>query len=262
MTTFFQWLEQRYKSTGSLLCVGLDPRQAKSGEDLEKFVKRIVAATSEYAITYKANAAFFERVGPEGYAVLSCIRSWIPAEIPLIIDAKRGDIASTADAYSEAMYTRLRADCVTINPYLGSDGIKPFTNDPQKGVFLLCRTSNPSGSEIQMMHLACGDYMYQHVAHLAKERWNDNGNVGLVVGATHPDELVSIRKRCPDMWILAPGIGAQGGDLESTLKAGYLAGRGGIIVNVSRGISQADDPQTAAQEYYNQIKKFVATLEK
>ncbi len=262
--TFAQKLAERYSKINSLLCVGLDPRPEDLGsgritvDELTSYVTYIISETRDYALAYKANVAFFEQYGLDGYEALSGIKKLIPDDIPFILDAKRGDIGDTAQAYVKAVFDQLCADAVTISGYLGSDSIKPFAVNPEHGVFVLCRTSNPSGGEIQNLLLADGNRVYEKQAELAKEL-NTGGNIGLVVGATCPKELAVVRKRCPDMWILTPGIGTQGGDLEETLRAGYTK-NGGLLINVSRGISGAEFPGEEARDYVTEMRQIIKKL--
>ena len=186
----------------------------------------------------------------------------VPGEILVILDAKRGDISSTAKAYAQAVFETLGADAVTINPYLGFDSLEPFLTDPEKGVFLLCKTSNPGASDLQDLEISFYQepgfevkdstnkpksvvLLHEHVARLA-QRWNKGDNLGLVVGATQTESLDRIRSAAPDLWILSPGIGAQGGDLGAALRSGLRADGLGILIPVSRGVSRADDPRKAA----------------
>ena len=168
--------------------------------------------------------------------------------IPVILDAKRGDIASTAEAYAKSAFENLGVDCITLNPYLGKDFIEPFIQNPEKGVFLLCKTSNPGASDLQDLTSRIGEpLLYDHIAKLA-QTWNTKNNIGLVVGATHPQIMSDIRASVPDMWFLAPGIGAQGGELEFDFKSGLRKDGKGILINVSRSIARAEKPGVAAAE--------------
>lgn len=259
--SFFARLEARCRATGSLLCVGLDPHVAElpeaTPEAARAFCLRLVEATRPYAAAYKPNAAFFEALGPAGVAVLREVIAAIPDEVPVILDAKRGDIASTAEAYATACFDVLGADAVTLHGYLGAESVAPFTKDPERGVFVLARTSNPGAGELQDLHVTAADGSSARLFEVVAERavgWSAHDNVGLVVGATRPDELAAVRARVPSAWILAPGVGAQGGDLEATLKAGRRADGLGILVNASRGISRAADPAKAAAELVAQMR--------
>lgn len=271
MESFFSLLERRVDDCSSLLCVGLDPRGADlSSPDADAaraFCLRIIKATAAYTAAFKPNAAFFEAFGPDGWAALKDVIDAIAEEsqrlgsrIPVILDAKRGDIAATAEAYAESAFKTLGADAITLNPYLGRDSIEPFLVDAEKGVFLLCKTSNPGAGDLQDLLVvdepgdaaahpdgAAALPLHIHVARLAQS-WNARGNIGLVVGATYPEALARVRQAAPDLWFLVPGVGAQGGDLESALRAGLRADGKGVLINVSRGISQAADARSAAAE--------------
>ncbi len=250
--SFFHLLETRAREIDSLLCVGLDPHPAELTEPgaagVRSFCLRMIQATADLALAYKPNIAFFEALGSEGWMVLEEVMRAIPQGIPVIIDAKRGDISSTAKAYVEAIFHRLGADAVTINAYMGYDSVQPFLCCPGKGVFLLCKTSNPGSVDIQDLPLASGNApyrLYEKVALMAQE-WNVDNNIGLVVGATQPAAMHRLRLLTPDLWFLTPGIGAQGGDLHEALQAGLRNDGLGMLVPVSRGISQAADPRQAA----------------
>jgi uridine monophosphate synthetase len=185
--------------------------------------------------------------GSPGIKLLEELIQLVPKDVLVILDAKRGDIASTAEAYVQAVFKNFGANAVTVNPYLGHDAVEPFLKDPGKGVFLLCKTSNPGSVDLQDQTLAGGKFVYEEVACLARE-WNVNDNLGLVVGATQPEALRRIRALTPNMWLLAPGVGVQGGDLRSALQAGLRSDGLGMLISVSRSISRAADPHQAAQE--------------
>lgn len=212
------------------------------------FCKRIVDETKHVAIGYKPNAAFFERLGASGVNALKEIIAYIPSDIPVLLDVKRGDIGSTCTAYAEAAYMDLKADGVTVSAYMGFDSVAPFLKDKNKSVFLLCKTSNNTSKDFQTLTLAGGNEMlYEHVARLAQS-WNEDNNIGLVVGATDTEAMRRTRAAAPDLWILAPGVGAQGGDLKKALRAGLRSTGDGVIIPVSRGISRAQSPRVAADE--------------
>ena len=263
METFFSFLERRVDDCSSLLCIGLDPhipdlKDASAASALD-FCLTLVKQTAPYAAAFKPNAAFFEIFGAEGWTALKQVIKAISEEsnrlgsmIPVILDAKRGDIASTAEAYAQSAFEHLGAHCITLNPYLGKDSVDPFLKDHEKGVFLLCKTSNPGSGDLQDVHLANGLTLYEHVAKLA-QGWNTKNNIGLVVGATHIDAMKRVRAAAPDLWFLAPGVGAQGGELESALKAGLRKDGKGILFPVSRGISRASNPAKAAAELRDEI---------
>ncbi len=251
MRGFFSLLEKRVAQINSLLCVGLDPHPADlpatTGGAARDFCLRLIAATADLAAAYKPNAAFFEALGPEGMAALQDVIAAVPDGIPVVLDAKRGDIASTAEAYAHAAFATLGADAITLSPYLGRDSLAPFLADPTKGVFLLCKTSNPGAGDLQDLVLAdCvpPQRLFERVAELARD-WNSNDNLGLVVGATHPVALAAVRRIAPELWILAPGVGAQGGDLAAALRAGLRADGMGLLLPVSRQISRAANPRQA-----------------
>ena len=257
MTSFFARLEARALSLDTLLCVGLDPHSsdlpagAHTPEGAYAFCAALIAATAPFAAAFKPNAAFFEAFGAPGVAVLARVCAEVKATGALcLLDCKRGDISTTAEAYASAAYAALGAEGVTINGYMGLDSVAPFAKDPAHGVFVLCKTSNGSAGEVQALRLAGGGRVFEEVARLAAgPAWNAHGNVGLVVGATDPEALAAARAAAPSSWVLAPGVGAQGGDLRAAVAAGVRAGDGlGLLIPVSRGISRAADPARAAQE--------------
>ncbi|MBT3338720.1 MAG: orotidine-5'-phosphate decarboxylase [Anaerolineae bacterium] len=268
METFFSFLERRVDDCSSLLCIGLDPHladlQHPTPEAALDFCLGIVKETSAYAAAFKPNAAFFEYFGAEGWIALQKLIAAIKEEskklgsmIPIILDAKRGDIASTAEAYAKSAFDHLGADCITLNPYLGKDSIDPFLGYPEKGAFLLCKTSNPGAGDLQDLSVlgATGRsplHLYEYVAQLAQS-WNTGNNIGLVVGATQPEALAKVRAAAPDLWFLAPGVGAQGGDLATALKAGLRKDGKGMLINVSRSVARAESPKRAAAELRDEI---------
>jgi uridine monophosphate synthetase len=268
METFFSFLERRVDDCSSLLCVGLDPHggelQEQSAAAARDFCIRLIRATAPYAAAFKPNAAFFEAFGPDGWIALKQVIDAVRAEsdrqgshILVILDAKRGDIASTAEAYARSAFDSLGADCITLSPYLGRDSIEPFIQNSEKGCFLLCKTSNPGAGDLQDVPVDVGDAsgrvpLHEYVARLA-QTWNTRGNVGLVVGATYPETLARVRAVAPDLWFLVPGVGTQGGDLQSALQAGLRPDGMGVLINISRGISRAADPRKAAAELRDQM---------
>jgi uridine monophosphate synthetase len=266
MESFFSFLGKRVDDCSSLLCIGLDPHTA----DLEHptaaaaldFSLNLIRQTAPYAAAFKPNAAFFERFGAEGWSALKQVVDAVQQEsnrlgslIPVILDAKRGDIASTAEAYAQSTFENLGAHCITLSPYLGKDSIDPFLVNQEKGVFLLCKTSNPGSADVQDLRLEGGDLLYERIARLAQQ-WNTKNNIGLVVGATQPEALARVRVVAPELWFLAPGVGAQGGDLETALKAGLRKDGKGMLLPVSRGISRAANPAQAAADLRDQIISF------
>ncbi len=268
METFFTFLERRVDDCSSLLCVGLDPHipdlKGSTADAALDFCLNLIKQTARYAAAFKPNAAFFEVFGAEGWTALKQVVEAVQEQsnrlgsmIPVILDAKRGDIASTAEAYAKSAFQNLGVHCITLNPYLGKDSIEPFLQFPEKGVFLLCKTSNAGSMDLQnLLVLPMGSDnpmpMYNYVAQLAQQ-WNVNRNIGLVVGATHPQIMSNIRASVPDMWFLSPGIGAQGGELELALKAGLRKDGKGMLINVSRAIARAEKPGLAAAEIRDQM---------
>ena len=268
METFFTFLEKRVDDSSSLLCIGLDPhipalKEPTASAALD-FCLTLVKKTAPYAAAFKPNAAFFEVFGAEGWTALKQVIEAISEEsdrlgshIPVILDAKRGDIASTAEAYAQSAFETLGADCITLNPYLGKDSLDPFIQNPEKGVFLLCKTSNTGSMDIQdLLILPPGSDspmpLYLYVAQMS-QKWNVNNNIGIVVGATHPQIMSDIRAAAPDLWFLSPGVGAQGGEVELALKAGLRADGKGILLPVSRAIARSQNPAKAAAELRDQI---------
>ncbi len=231
----------------SLLCVGLDPDPAKLPvKDVFEFNKAIIDATADMVCAYKPNLAFYEALGVRGLQALKKTVAYIPENIPVIGDAKRGDIGNTAIAYARALFGYYKFDAVTLNPYLGYDSIEPFLDYKDKGVFVLCRTSNSSACDFQDLVDNFGMKFYQSVALRAGD-WNTEGNVGLVVGATYPEELREIRKLCPEMLLLIPGIGAQGGDLESSVKYGVDGNQEKAVIVAARQVLYASKGADYAQ---------------
>eukprot|EP00941_MAST-03F_sp_MAST-3F-sp1_P004293 g4293.t1 len=252
--SFFDLIKNRIAVTnGSLLMVGLDCHSAdlkeQTGAAAFDFCKRIIDETKHVAIGYKPNAAFFERLGASGSDALKKVIAYVPNDIPVLLDVKRGDIGSTCTAYAEAAYCELNASGVTLSAYMGHDAVAPFVQDKSKGVFLLCKTSNKTSCDLQTLRLEGGkEMLYERMARLSQE-WNKDGNIGLVVGATDIEAMKRSRTAAPDSWILAPGVGAQGGDLIAALRAGLRVDGSGIIIPVSRGISRAENPKNAAENF-------------
>jgi len=258
--TFFDRLADRIETVDSVVSVGLDPDPGRLPEHVQdadlprwQFNRRIIDATHEHAACYKPNAAFYE--DGDGWRALEETIAYAHGKgVPVLLDAKRGDIGNTARQYASALDSGgLDADAITVNPYMGRDSLEPFLQREQKGVFVLCRTSNPGGADLQNLELDSGEPLYERVAAVA-DLWNANGNVGLVVGATNPEELEAIRDVVPDIPFLVPGVGAQGGDAEAAVEHG-LADRGaGVdvgLVNSSRGIIFAgEDAQRGEQAYF------------
>ena len=220
----------------SLLCVGVDPHPSHvATADLIPFLRSIIDATSDLVCAYKPQLAFFEARGSVGWDALHAVLDVVPNGIPIILDAKRGDIGSTAEAYAEMAFDLVGADAITVNPYLGYDAAQPFLARPDRSAFFLCRTSNPGGDDIQNLN-ADGIPLFLRVADLVQEWGAPSNNSGLIVGATYPKELRHIRERCPNLTILLPGVGAQKGNLQDALAAGLDSRASGLIVSASRSI--------------------------
>jgi orotidine-5'-phosphate decarboxylase len=243
---FFERLRDRIAAVDSVVSVGLDPDPDRLPEHLRDrelprwaFNRRIIDATHEHAAAYKPNAAFYE--DPDGWAALEETVAYAHGkDVPVLLDAKRADIGNTARQYAEILD---RVDAITANPYMGRDSLQPFLSRADAGVFVLCRTSNAGGADLQDLELASGETVYERVADLAAA-WNERDNVGLVVGATAPAELAAIRERVPELPFLVPGVGAQGGDAEAAVTHGLADGVG--LVNSSRGIVFAGEDRGEA----------------
>ena len=260
--TFIARLARAEARNDSLLCVGLDPDPARfpagmtgdAGRIFE-FCARIVDATHDLAIAFKPQIAYFaaNRAEEQLERLIAHIHAVAP-QVPVILDAKRGDIGSTAAQYAREAFERYRADALTLSPFMGLDSIEPYLEYPDKGLFLLCRTSNAGGADLQSQQLTGGELLYEHIARLAGGAWNRTGQIGLVVGATFPAELARVRELAPNLPLLIPGVGAQGGDAAATVRAAWR--RNGaqtvapIVVNSSRAIlyaSSGADFATAAR---------------
>jgi uridine monophosphate synthetase len=257
-SSFVEKLRGAIERNRSLLCVGLDPDphsipgdRNSDEEVLVRWGRAIIEQTADLVCCYKPNFAFFEQYGPQGLSALRQIVAAVPHEVPVLLDAKRGDIGHTAAAYARAAFEVWAVDAITVSPYLGRDGVTPFLAYEGKTVFLLCHTSNPSAAEIQHF----GDEpLYHHIARLG-QTWGDASQIGFVVGATQPEALAQVRELAPDRCLLAPGVGAQGGDLAAAMAAG-LDGHGqGLIVPVSRSVLYAPDPRQAATDLRGRINQ-------
>ncbi len=265
---FIDKLHAAIERNNSLLCVGMDPteKMLPPGADiygnLVAWAQELVTSTQDLVCCYKPNIAFFEAFGPKGYRALADIIAWMPEELPVLLDEKRGDIGSTADAYAKAAWEQLGADAVTLSPYLGADSIKPFLADSEKAVFVLCQTSNPSANELQGHG---NPPLYELVAQVSMA-WGSPEQLGLVIGATQPEAIKKVRAICPESWFLAPGVGAQGGNLELALTSGLREDGLGMIIPVSRSVLQAADPRAAAVALRDEInairRQVVAETEK
>lgn len=237
---FADKLREASRLNSSFLCIGLDPDPVLMPHPhIPSFLQEIIEETKDIVCAYKPNLAFFEALGPDGITtLLESLRS-VPKHIPIIADAKRGDIGNTSRFYAKAIFDVYKFDALTVNPYGGYDSIEPFLQYPDRGVIVWCRSSNPDGAEFQDMLLADGRPLYEAIAERAQQ-WNErHGNVGIVVGATQPEQLERVRDICPTMPILVPGVGSQEGDLEASVQAAMDADGGGFLINVSRSVLYA-----------------------
>ncbi|HEX5370630.1 MAG TPA: orotidine-5'-phosphate decarboxylase [Dehalococcoidia bacterium] len=264
--SFLAKLDDAVRRNNSLVCVGIDPDPMMMPvpvEELSDFCANIVEATSDLVCAYKPNIAFFEALAEPGWEALVKTMSVIPPDVPIIIDAKRGDIGNTAAAYARAIFEVLGADATTVNPYCGTDAVEPFFEYGDKGIIVLCRSSNPSAvdfQDLEVNHLGTKRPLWQVVA-LKTQDWNrKHGNAGLVVGATYPRQLSEARKLCPEMPILVPGIGAQEGALRDSVQAGLNSARAGVIISASRSVlyaSRGSDYPLAARSATVQLREHI-----
>ncbi|MFI4940480.1 MAG: orotidine-5'-phosphate decarboxylase, partial [Burkholderiales bacterium] len=254
--TFIEKLSAAWAANNSLLCVGLDPDVGKFPVHLRDepdaiaiFCKAIIDATADVACAFKPQIAYFaaQRAENQLEEICAYLRKTYP-HIPIVLDAKRGDIGATAEQYAREAFERYGADAVTVNPYMGFDSIAPYLEWTDRGVIVLCRTSNPGGSDLQFLNVD-GKPLYQHVARLVAQQWNRNGQCALVVGATFPTELAQVRALVGDMPLLVPGIGAQGGDIQATVAAGKTANGSGMMINSSRAILYAEPDALAGEDF-------------
>ena len=256
--SFFSDMNAAAVRKNSLVCVGLDPDFKKLPECVKsmakpffEFNKAIVDATKDLVSCYKPQAAYYAGCGREDELLetITYIHENAPG-VPVILDVKRGDIGSTAEQYAKEAFERYQADAVTVNPYMGYDTLKPFLDYTEKGVIILCRTSNPNSGDLQS--LVCdGMPVYEHVARLVRDKWNAAGNAAIVVGATYPEELERLRKLCPELPFLVPGVGAQGGDVEKVVRYGCTSDGLGLMINSSRGIIFAGKDENFAEASRN-----------
>ncbi|MFH2037093.1 MAG: orotidine-5'-phosphate decarboxylase [Candidatus Zixiibacteriota bacterium] len=255
-----QKIKEIQEKNSSMICVGLDLDRKKvpgvyanTIKGLFDFTMQIIDATKDVAAAYKPNLAFYEELGAEGFSLLEKIIHKIPDEMVVIADAKLGDIGNTAQHYASAMFDRLKADWVTLNPYMGYDSIRPFIDYQDKGAFILCLTSNTGSRDFQLMHVV-NKPIYMYVAEKVAY-WNKENNLGLVAGATHPEQLGDIRAAAGDMPILIPGVGAQGGDLEKAVVAGTRNFKAPALINVSRSILYAGNENNFAESARSEVEK-------
>jgi orotidine-5'-phosphate decarboxylase len=256
--TFNQQIQSAWASQGSMLCVGFDPDPKRlppalqgKPEGIYEFCREIADATADLVCAFKPQFAYFasQRAETQLEKLIKHLKEKYP-HIPVILDSKRGDIGSTADHYAMEVFDRYGADAVTVSPYMGFDSIEPYLKHTGKGVIVLCRTSNPGGSDLQFLNVSPdGQPLYLHVAKLAAQQWNSSGQISLVVGATFPEEIAKVRAIIGDMPLLIPGIGAQGGDIDATVRAGKIPNKlgTGMIINSSRAILYASSGSDFAQ---------------
>ena len=279
MKPFNLRLSKLIKSKRSHLCVGLDMNPEAMGssnttlDELKKHAFKVIDATSDLSSAFKPNLAFFERWGSKGFKWLEELMDYFPDDLIIIGDAKRGDIGNTAKQYAYSLFTHFDFDAVTLSPYMGKDSITPFIDNPEKGAFILCRTSNPSAVDLQNQQINIkssdqtlnsideipNEMLFDKTAQLCVE-WNKNNNVGIVVGATAPKEISRIRNHAPSLPFLIPGIGAQGGDLTQSMVDGN--NNGDALINISRGISFSGDLSSkairnAAKDYLSQMREII-----
>jgi len=259
-------LRRGWTASGSMLCVGLDPDPrrlpaAVAGDDaVFSFCRAIVDATADLVCAFKPQFAHFaaQRAEPALERLCRYIRATYP-DVLLLLDAKRGDIGSTAEHYATEAFVRYGAHAVTVNPYLGFDAVEPFLRHDDGGIFVLCRTSNPGGADLQDLDVG-GRPLYQHVAALVADEWSQYGECGLVVGATWPGELTAVRHLVGDLPILLPGIGAQGGDIAASVAAGATADGFGMAMSSSRAILHASDGPDFAEAARAEAERTVAAI--
>ena len=248
-------IEKAWEKNNSMVCVGLDPSLEKLPEPIQKseqplftFNKAIINATAPYACAYKPQFAYYAAAGAEEELkqTIEYIHKNYPDHL-IILDSKRGDIGATAEMYAKESFERYGAHSVTVNPYMGEDTVAPFTQNETKGCFILCRTSNPAAQEIQ--DELCGEEkLYEKIARLASDQWNKNKNLGLVVGATAPEQMKKIQEIAPDLPFLVPGVGAQGGSVKDVVQSGLDKNRQGLLINSSRGIIYAGSGEDFAEK--------------
>ena len=257
--TYFDKLRAASVARDSLLCIGLDPDPKVIPRGLEgavDFCCRLIDATSDLACCYKPNAAFWEQYGPRGWEGLAAVRKSVPPDIPVLLDCKRADVANTMAAYAAAVFDAMQFDAATVHAYHGADSLSAFTSYKARGVYVVCHTSNPGRADLQ--HLRCAEEpLYIRVAELAG-RCSENGNVGVVVGATGPEEAAAVRTRFPRLPFLLPGIGRQGGDVEAAVRASFTGDPASCLVGVTGAIMYAGDPRAAAMAWRDRMRRTAA----
>jgi orotidine 5'-phosphate decarboxylase subfamily 2 len=257
LSSYFDRLRAAVRAKNSLLCVGLDPEPARipgGAAQAAAFCIEVIARTAEFTVCYKPNAAFWEQYGPDGWQALAEVRASIPSEIPVLFDSKRGDVGNTMAAYARGAFESMGMDAATVQPYMGSDSIAEYAKYPDRGIYVLCRTSNPGAADLQHLDLG-GRPLYERVVDLA-EGLNQHANLGLVVGATAPAEIEAVRAMSA-LPLLIPGVGAQGGDLEESVRAAWNGDEASCLIAVSRAVLYAPDPGIAARTYRDQMRPLV-----
>lgn len=260
---FVEKLRAAQKANNSYLCIGLDPDpELMAHPHIPSFFTEIIEQTKDIACAYKPNFAFFEALGMSGMqTLLESVRA-VPKHIPIIADAKRGDIGNTARFYAKAIFEVYKFDACTVNAYGGRDAVEPFTKYTDKGVFVWCRSSNPGAADLQDLVLENGRALYEEMAERCRD-WNVNGNVGVVAGATWPEQIERVREICPDQMILVPGVGAQQGAVEEAAHAAMDAEAGGFLINASRGVtyaSRGDDYAAAARKEAQRLRNRINVM--
>lgn len=254
--TYFEKLRAAAAARDSLLCIGLDPDPGIIRGGLPgalDFCRALVEATSDLACCYKPNAAFWEQYGPRGWEGLATVKSFVPADIPVLLDCKRADVPNTMAAYATAVYDAMGFDAATVHAWHGADALRAFTRYRARGVYVVCHTSNPGRADLQ--HLVSeGTPMFMAVAELA-ERVDDDGNTGVVMGATAPAEAAAVRRACPKLPFLLPGVGRQGGDVEAAVRAAFTGDPASCLIAVAGAILYADDPRGAAITWRDRMRR-------
>lgn len=257
--SFFDRLRAASEARNSCLCVGLDPDPDKIPDGAAGAVRhclKVIEDTQEFAACYKPNVAYWAQYGIDGFQGLLEMRLSVPADTPFLVDFKVADIGSTMAAYARTAFEVLDADAATVHAYQGAESLEEYTRYAEAGVYVVCRTSNPGAADLQELVVE-GKPLYMHVVELARSV-NANGNVGLVVGATAPEQVAAVRAAAPELPFLLPGIGAQGGDLEGSVQAAWNGDRASVLVNASRSILYAADPGSAARELRDAVNAVIA----
>lgn len=257
--TYFDRLRDAARARDTLLCVNLDPQPERipgGAAGAARHLAQVVRQTAEFTCCYKPNAAFWEQYGPDGWRALAELRESVPQDIPLLLDAKRGDVGHSMAAYARSAFQGLGMDAVTVNGYLGSDSVEEFARYQDQGVYVLCRTSNPGARDLQHLESE-GRPLYLAVAELASA-WDRHGNLGLVVGATAPSELAQVRRAAPRLPFLIPGVGAQGGDLEASVRAAWNGDEASCLIAVGRSVIYAQEPAKEAAAVRDRIRQVLA----